>query len=57
MDAYSKDQLRKRESEFCEYRDTSVFFGSWNVNGKMPGESLQPWLFPHAEIHDIYAIG
>lgn len=55
--SYSTAQLLKREAEFCEYTDCTLFFGTWNVNGKMPGEPMNAWLLPNADVCDIYAIG
>ncbi len=35
----------------------SIFCGTWNVNGKMPAESLDGWLSTPKQRPDIYAIG
>ncbi|GAA5885405.1 hypothetical protein JCM6882_009606 [Rhodosporidiobolus microsporus] len=40
-------QLRARADEYTTYESTTVWVGSYNLNGKPPGsESLLPWLFP-----------
>ena len=54
---YAAAQLAKRATEFCDVHDCSLFLGTWNVNNKMPGESLMSWLFPTSDVCDIYAIG
>ncbi|GAA6037102.1 hypothetical protein JCM8097_008735 [Rhodosporidiobolus ruineniae] len=44
-------QLRERSSEYTSYEQTTVWVGTYNLNGKPPGsESLLPWLcwFPIA---------
>ncbi|EAL73184.1 RhoGAP domain-containing protein [Dictyostelium discoideum AX4] len=53
------NKLKERESEFTEKRGMSIFLGTWNVNGKKPSESLDPWLKdPSMSLQpDIYAIG
>ncbi|KAM0755638.1 hypothetical protein T439DRAFT_8341 [Meredithblackwellia eburnea MCA 4105] len=39
--------LKQRASEFTTYTDTTIWVGTYNLNGKGPGsESLLPWLFP-----------
>jgi hypothetical protein len=27
----------------------TIFSGTWNLNGKAPDESLNPWLFPEGQ--------
>ena len=51
--------LRHRESEFTSETTYSLFCGTFNVNGKIPGsESLLPWLFPDSGFEpDIIALG
>ncbi|GAA5830258.1 hypothetical protein JCM11251_001286 [Rhodosporidiobolus azoricus] len=40
-------QLRARAEEFTTYESTTIWVGTYNLNGKPPGsESLLPWLFP-----------
>lgn len=53
-----------REAEYTEYRALRLFVGTWNVNGKMPKESLSSWLTAGAEadggaadLPDIYVVG
>lgn len=39
--------LRHRESEYLSQSSCVIFCGTFNVNGKSPGqESFLPWLFP-----------
>lgn len=38
------NQLEMHESEFTEQFSLRVFVGTWNVNGKLSNESLEPWL-------------
>lgn len=39
--------LRHRESEYLSQTSCAIFCGTFNVNGKSPGqESYLPWLFP-----------
>lgn len=37
-------QMLGRESEFTDYRDVYAMVGTWNVNGKMPEESVASWV-------------
>lgn len=55
--SYASAMLKKREAEFCDLVDCTIFLGTWNVNGKLPGEPLNAWLLPTAETCDIYAVG
>lgn len=41
---YIRKKMNEHEAEFTERRNISVFVGTWNVNGKKPGENLAPWL-------------
>jgi hypothetical protein len=53
-------QLRSRQAEFIETQPLTIFIGTWNVNGKPPGEDLSSWLMnitPSPNLPDIYAIG
>lgn len=52
-------QMKAREHEFTECKAFTLWLGSWNVNGKRPGESLVPWLFPRDDVPppDIIAVG
>ncbi|OMJ75731.1 hypothetical protein SteCoe_25068 [Stentor coeruleus] len=43
MITYIKEQLRKRESDFINIEDISMFIGVWNCAGTGPEESLFPW--------------
>jgi len=44
MASYIKEQLKKRESEYCTHQNIPVFVGTWNCGGTGPGESLKKWL-------------
>ncbi|SPO25336.1 related to phosphatidylinositol phosphate phosphatase [Ustilago trichophora] len=52
-------ELNARVDEYSSSRDITIFAGTYNLNGKAPGESLIPWLFPDGEDRepDIFAIG
>lgn len=52
-------ELNARVDEYSSSRDISIHVGTYNLNGKLPGESLIPWLFPDGEDRepDIFAIG
>ena len=40
-------QLREKADEYTSYKDTTLWVGTYNLNGKSPSsESLLPWLFP-----------
>lgn len=40
-------RLRNRRAEYETYGTETVWVGTWNLNGKGPGqESLLPWMFP-----------
>ncbi|KAL5009466.1 hypothetical protein ScPMuIL_011771 [Solemya velum] len=49
--------LHDRESEFTDIQHLSVFCGTWNVNGKLPPDSILEWLSVDTEPPDIYVIG
>lgn len=51
--------LEQRASEYSTTRQCIVFAGTWNLNGRLPSESLLPWIFP-PELKadpDIIALG
>eukprot|EP00743_Colponemidia_sp_Colp-15_P007681 GILK01008315.1.p1 GENE.GILK01008315.1~~GILK01008315.1.p1 ORF type:complete len:980 (+),score=193.72 GILK01008315.1:42-2981(+) len=51
-----RKQMKRRRHEFTTVENMRVFIGTWNVNGKKPGEDLLSWL----EVQpapDIYIIG
>ncbi|KNC49078.1 RhoGAP domain-containing protein [Thecamonas trahens ATCC 50062] len=52
-----QEQMLVREDEFTDKVPFRLFVGTWNVNGKKPGEELDPWLCAHDEPSDIYAVG
>ncbi|KAI9027934.1 inositol polyphosphate phosphatase [Hyaloraphidium curvatum] len=37
-------RMKARESEYTRRRTVHALIGTWNVNGKTPGEDLSPWL-------------
>lgn len=40
-------RLRGRRGEYESWGTETVWVGTWNLNGKGPGqESLMPWMFP-----------
>ncbi|KAL7415255.1 Endonuclease/exonuclease/phosphatase [Mrakia frigida] len=54
-----KRTLLQRAGEYSSTKNILVFTGTWNLNGKPPGESLLPWLFPSANSSnepDIFSI-
>lgn len=60
-DAWVYKQVRERVREFTEYRQSSIFVGSWNVNAKGKEESLQEWIcgdwYRLKLMPDIVAVG
>lgn len=47
IDDTLRAQLRARAEDFTSYEPATIFVGTYNLNGKAPGdESLLPWLFP-----------
>ncbi|EST05593.1 Endonuclease/exonuclease/phosphatase [Kalmanozyma brasiliensis GHG001] len=52
-------ELNARVDEYSSSRNISIFVGTFNLNGKAPGEPLIPWLFPDGQEQepDIFAIG
>eukprot|EP00026_Physarum_polycephalum_P002205 Phypoly_transcript_02210.p1 GENE.Phypoly_transcript_02210~~Phypoly_transcript_02210.p1 ORF type:complete len:894 (+),score=189.75 Phypoly_transcript_02210:175-2856(+) len=50
-------QLKSREAEFTKLLGITICLATWNVNGKKPSESLEPWLRDPTLQHDIYAVG
>ncbi|KAL6061671.1 phosphoinositide 5-phosphatase [Balamuthia mandrillaris] len=50
-------QMKARESEFTETKSMRFMFGTWNVNGKEPDQSLDRWLLCENEPPDLVAIG
>ena len=44
MKAYITEQMNKREAEYTEINNLSIFLGTWNCAGQPPIEPLQPWL-------------
>ncbi|KAG6821534.1 hypothetical protein H0H93_000043 [Arthromyces matolae] len=51
--------LEQRLSEYSTTKQVTIFAGSWNLNGRIPSESLLPWLFPRdrSDDPDVFAIG
>ncbi|KAI6047496.1 SacI homology domain-containing protein [Pisolithus marmoratus] len=49
--------LEERISEYSTTRWCHLFVGTWNVNGRPPSESLQPWLFPRDGAPDMFVLG
>ncbi len=49
--------LNARVNEYSRTQNINIFSGTWNLNAKKPGESLDAWLFPPDTMEpDIYAI-
>ncbi|KAF7301871.1 Inositol polyphosphate phosphatase [Mycena indigotica] len=44
--------LENRLNEYSSTKPSTIFIGTWNVNGRPPSESLLPWLFPRDAIND-----
>lgn len=38
------EKMKAREKEYTQARSFHVHVGTWNVNGKLPGEDLFPWV-------------
>ncbi|KZT42995.1 phosphatidylinositol phosphate phosphatase [Sistotremastrum suecicum HHB10207 ss-3] len=52
--------LKARVSEYSTVRNSTIFVGTWNLNGRHPSESLVPWLWPGSsspDPPDLFAIG
>ncbi|KAJ1903779.1 hypothetical protein IWQ60_012539, partial [Tieghemiomyces parasiticus] len=43
-DAWIQGEMKDREAQFTDYHDIRVFTGTWNVNGRLPTQPLDPWL-------------
>jgi len=56
-DDWIKTQLKARENEFTEEHQLRVVVGTWNVNSKVPKQSLAAWLRLNKYEADIYVIG
>ncbi|KAG5460120.1 MAG: hypothetical protein BJ554DRAFT_7874, partial [Olpidium bornovanus] len=39
-----RKELEERENQFSEYHEVTILIGTWNVNSRLPSESLKPWL-------------
>ncbi|RMZ94501.1 Type II inositol 1-4-5-trisphosphate 5 [Brachionus plicatilis] len=52
-----KQELSLYEEEYIKYKNLRIFCGTYNVNGRMPDESLSPWIKLNSKEIDIYAIG
>ena len=52
-----KQELSLFEEEYIKYKNFRIFCGTYNVNGRMPDESLSPWINLNSKDVDIYAIG
>eukprot|EP01105_Mastigella_eilhardi_P025818 TRINITY_DN7160_c0_g1_i1.p1 TRINITY_DN7160_c0_g1~~TRINITY_DN7160_c0_g1_i1.p1 ORF type:complete len:899 (-),score=261.26 TRINITY_DN7160_c0_g1_i1:102-2771(-) len=56
--AWLMKMMKTRESEFTTTQNILVSFGTWNVNGQKPSESLDEWLIPKGDVKpDIYCLG
>ncbi|KAH8118625.1 inositol polyphosphate phosphatase [Phellopilus nigrolimitatus] len=42
--------LALRLPEYSSTKSSSIFVGTWNLNGRPPSESLLPWLFPRSSM-------
>ena len=55
---YVNQRLSLMEDKFMKTKPLRVYCGTFNVNGKLPDESLRPWLFAdHHNPIDIFALG
>lgn len=45
--------LNARIKEYSKSRPVKIFSGTWNLNGKAPDESLDPWLFPEGHQESV----
>ncbi|KAG9331296.1 hypothetical protein JZ751_019528 [Albula glossodonta] len=50
-------EMLKNEALYTYIRDFRFFMGTYNVNGQLPKESLQPWLGCTEEAPDFYCVG
>ncbi|KAK7470419.1 Inositol-1,4,5-trisphosphate 5-phosphatase 1 [Stygiomarasmius scandens] len=51
--------LERRIHEYSSMKKSTIFVGTWNLNGRPPSESLLPWLFPRESIEepDMFVLG
>ncbi|KAK4701408.1 synaptojanin, partial [Phenoliferia sp. Uapishka_3] len=48
-----REGLKARATEYTSYEDTTIWVGTYNLNGKGPSsESLIPWLFPASSVSE-----
>ncbi|PFH51385.1 hypothetical protein AMATHDRAFT_74943 [Amanita thiersii Skay4041] len=59
-----RDALDQRISEYSVTKQCTIFVGTWNLNGRLPNDSLLPWIFPpeskfffYKPLPDIIALG
>ncbi|KAJ1552418.1 hypothetical protein HK405_011401 [Cladochytrium tenue] len=55
-EAWVLEQLRKKEPQFAEFTESTIFVGTWNVNGYGPAEDLSGWI-NIGEAAEIYVFG
>ncbi|KAJ7490357.1 SacI homology domain-containing protein [Mycena galericulata] len=49
--------LENRMHEYSSTKQSTVFVGTWNLNGRPPSEPLLPWLFPRDSTPDMFVLG
>lgn len=63
INEYVSEKLKSMEDKFTEFKDISIFVGTFNVNAAVPNPNidLSNWLFPPENYNvgspDIYALG
>lgn len=50
------ERMRTREREYTSTKTFHVQMGTWNVNGKLHGEDLVPWLDNDAGIRPEFVV-
>ena len=56
--SWVNDRMRRRQAEFSQFGDVSVFTATWNVAGSVAQDegSLQEWLLPTAQRYDLVCV-
>ena len=56
--SWVNDRMRRRQAEFSQFGNVSVFTATWNVAGNIVKDetSLQQWLFPTTQRYDLICV-